>query len=416
MKFTTYSRRQFIKMSAAATASLSLTYPRISHTQKSASPSDTINLGVIGTGDRGEWLVYIAQQQAGLRVIACCDILSDHLQAGLKAASPKAKGYDDYRKLLENKDVEAVIIATPLYLHYQMAKDSLAASKHIFCEKTMTHTISQALDLERLVSASDRVFQVGYQSRNHPLYQEIREMIANGYCGEIKHVRCNYHRNGNWRRPVPDPKLERLINWRMYWEYSAGLIGELCSHHIDVTNWMLDSHPLKVTGMGGIDYWKDGRETYDNVHAIYEYPNGVKAIFSSITTNAHYGISLQFMGTMGTIEISKEEGQEARFYPEAKLLAQENQAQTEKGIYGVTAATYQAWKKGEGTVISVDNQPKGDEQTSGIALRDFAECIRHRKQPISNVRTGRQSTIAVHMANAAMHKGTVEEWKPEYGD
>jgi len=416
MKSSRFTRRQFIKMSAAATAGISLTYPRISRSQKSSTPGEVLKLGVIGTGDRGEWLVYIAQNQPGLQVIACCDILPDHLQAGLKAAAPKAKGYDDYRKLLENKELDAVIIATPLYLHFEMAKDTLAAGKHVFLEKTMTYTIPQALELEKIVTSSDKVFQVGYQSRNHPLYQEIREMISNGYCGEIKHVRCNYHRNGNWRRQVADPKLERLINWRMYWEYSAGLMGELCSHHIDVTNWMLDSHPLRVTGMGGIDFWKDGRETFDNVHAIYEYPKGVKAIFSSITTNAHYGISLQYMGTLGTIEITKEEGQEARFYPEQKLLAQEQQEKTEKGVYAVTAATYQAWKKGEGTVIEIDNPPAGDEQTSGIALRDFADCIRNKKKPVSNVQTGRRSTIAVHLGNTAMRQGTVEQWKPEYLD
>ena len=416
MKASRFTRRQFIKMSAAATAGLSLTYSGISRSQRSSAPSDIINLGVIGTGDRGEWLVYIAQNQPGLRVIACCDILPDHLQAGLKAAAPNAKGYDDYRKLLENKDLDAIIIATPLFLHFTMAKDTIDAGKHLFLEKTMTYSIPQALELERIVMASDRTFQVGYQSRNHPLYQEIREMIANGYCGEIKHVRCNYHRNGNWRRQVPDPKLERLINWRMYWEYSVGLMGELCSHHIDVTNWMLDSHPIQVTGMGGIDYWKDGRETFDNVHAIYEYPKGVKAIFSSITTNAHYGISLQYMGTLGTIEISNEEGQEARFYPEQKLLAQEKQEKSEEGVYAVTAATYQVWKKGEGTVIEVENQSTGDEQTSGIALRDFADCIRNKKKPLSNVQTGRQSTIAVHMGNMAMRQGTIEHWKPEYLD
>jgi hypothetical protein len=122
------------------------------------------------------------------------------------------------------------------------------------------------------------------------------------------------------------------------------------------------------------------------------------------------------MGTLGTIEITKEEGQEARFYPEQKLLAQEQQEKTEEGVYAVTAATYQAWKKGEGTVIEIENPPAGDEQTSGIALRDFADCIRNKKKPISNVHSGRRSTIAVHMGNTAMRQGSVEQWKPEYLD
>ncbi|MDZ7765952.1 MAG: Gfo/Idh/MocA family oxidoreductase [Melioribacteraceae bacterium] len=94
-------------------------------------------------------------------------------------------------------------------------------------------------------------------------------MVQDGECGEITHIRCNYNRNTDWRTKVDDPKMERLLNWRMYREYSGGLMAELCSHHINITNWLLDAVPHKITGMGGIDYYKDGRETYDNVNTIF---------------------------------------------------------------------------------------------------------------------------------------------------
>ncbi len=410
------NRRKFIKLSGLSTAGLTLGMPVVSRSIQNKSHNNLINIGIIGTGDRGEWIVYLAKSVPDIRITACCDILPSHLENGLKQAIKGAQGYSDYRKLLENKDLDAVIIATPLHLHYQMAVDALDAGKHVFCEKTMTYNIEQAIDLEQKVIGTDLIFQVGYQTRNNPLIQSIRRMIQNEYCGRLTHVRCNYHRNGNWRRPVPDPDLENLINWRMYWEYSGGLMAELCSHHIDLTNWMLDSHPLKATGFGGVDYWKDGRETFDNVNTVYEYPSGVKAIFTSITTNAHYDISLQFMGTLGTIEINNEEGQQAKFYAETKLLERQIEAEESEGIYGVTAATYQAWKKGEGTPIKVENQPKGDEETTGLALRHFAECIQNDLIPVSNVKSGRQSAIAVHMANKAMRESTIEYWQKSYGN
>jgi predicted dehydrogenase len=192
-------------------------------------------------------------------------------------------------------------------------------------------------------------------------------------------------------------------------------MAELCSHHIDITNWMLDSHPLKVTGIGGIDYWKDGRETFDNVSTIFEYPGGIKGVFTSITTNAHYGISLQFMGTLGTIELRSEEGQTAVFFAEPKLVAKEEETKAKTGSYdAVTGATFQAWKEGKPVPIKVDNQPTGDEQTSALAMQHFADCIRNNKRPVSNVESGRQAAVAVHMANKAMRTGSIEIWETGY--
>ncbi|MFZ0391908.1 MAG: Gfo/Idh/MocA family oxidoreductase [Calditrichia bacterium] len=407
------NRRKFISLSTAAAAGLTLGMPGFAR-KANGSAADALNLGIIGTGDRGEWIVYILKDIPGIRVTACCDILPAHLAGGLKQAEPGAKGYEEYRKMLENKDLDGIIVATPLHLHYQMARDALEAGKHVFCEKTMTYSIPQALELETVAKSSGKTFQVGYQTRANPLFHEIHGMINRGYLGEVTHVRCNYHRNGDWRRPVPDPSLERLINWRMYREYSGGLMAELCSHHIDIANWMLDSHPLKVTGFGGIDYWKDGRETFDNVNTVYEYPDGIKAIFTSITTNAHYGVSLQYMGTMGTIEINAEEGQKARFYPEQKYVESEANPDSSGGAYAVTAATYQAWKKGEGTEIKVEDQPHGDEETTALAFLHFADCIRNNRMPDSNAETGRRAAVAVHMGIQAMRNGTIEHWKPEY--
>lgn len=403
------SRREFITKTAIATVGLSA----IPIMSKTILSNDVVNIGIIGTGDRGADMVNILSNVPEVRITACCDILPKHLKNGLQYAAKGAKGYTDYKEMLKNKDLDAIIVCTPLHLHYQMAIEALDADKHVYCEKTMTHNIEQAVSLVEKVKSSKKTFQVGYQLPYNPLYQEIKEMISAGACGQITQIACTYNRNGDWRREVDDPKNERLINWRMYWDYSGGLMAELCSHQIEIVNWVLDAHPLKVCGFGGIDYWKDGREIFDNITIVYDYPNGIKASFNSITTNAQSGVSVKLMGTEGTIEILKEQGQEAMYYVENNTLEQNSENQSEN-IDGITGATLKAWEQGKGVEIKVDDQPKSDTETTSLAFKHFAECINNNITPISNVEVGRQSAVSVHMANMAMKNEKIEYWKDEY--
>jgi predicted dehydrogenase len=408
------TRRKFMKTTAAVATGLSLGAGAIANNPKKVSANDTILMGVIGTGDRGTWEVEILKDTPGIKVIACCDIYPKHLANGLKYAEKDAKGYEDYRNLLENKDLNAVLICTPQHLHYQMALDSLAFDKHIICQKTMTMNISEALSLSKAVKQSRNVFQVAYQWQSSPLFNKVHDMIQNGDCGQITHIHCNYNRNTDWRVPVDDPKYERLLNWRMYREYSGGLIAELCSHHINVVNWYLGSLPVKVTGFGGIDYWKDGRETYDNVNTIFEYPGGIKAVFQAITTNAFEDVAMVFMGTDGTITFQKEEGQLVHFYAEPRKVKAELTEEELKSVDTITSATRRAWARSEAIPITVENSTKDDYETTMAMFLDFANCVRTGKMPKSNVNNGRDVSICVDMALQAMEKGTIEEWKPEY--
>ncbi len=407
------SRRKFIQTSAAAAAGISIGMNAFAETGKKAAPSDTILMGVIGTGDRGAWEIEIMKGTPGIKVVACCDIYPPHLANGLKYAEKGAKGYQEYRKLLGNRDLDAVLICTPQYLHHQMALDTLETGKHIVCQKTMTMNVEEALLLSRAVKKSKSVFQVAYQWQSSPLFNEVHQMIHNGACGKITHIRCNYNRNTNWRVEVPDPKFERLLNWRMYREYSGGLTAELCSHHINVVNWFLKALPEKVTGFGGIDYWKDGRETYDNVTTIFEYPGGIKATFQAITTNAFEDVSMIFMGTEGTITLHKEEGQEAHFYAEPKQVNKILE-EADESLEAITSATRRAWARSEAIPITVKNNTTDDYETTMAMFLDFASCVRDGKMPQSNVDNGRDVSICVSMANRAMETGAIEKWKPEY--
>ncbi len=359
-----------------------------------------LNIGVIGFGSRGGGVANVIKSIPGMKVGAYSDILEQQLAAAGKRF-PQASAYRDYRKLLDDKSVEAVVIAVPEYLHFPVAVDALQAGKHVYLEKTMTHTIDEA---NRLVTVAARypaqAMQIGHQYRYYQLYHKVLEVIKQGYIGEVTQYECQYHRNSDWRRPVPDTSKERQINWRMYKEYSGGLMTELCAHQVDILNWFTGSHPLSVVAMGGIDYWQDGRETYDNIRALYAYPNGVKAHVSSILSNAYRGYSIRVLGTRGTIEIQR-----------TKALAYPERLKTELAtVDGVTGATAESWGQGKPMELTFQNQDDKNRDPTAYALMDFAACVREGRKPFSNVETGRDTAKAVMLANQAAESGRAHHW------
>jgi predicted dehydrogenase len=402
------SRRKFILTGGAVASGIAVGFPGLAKVS-GFSASDQIRIGIIGTGSRGNWLNSLIKATPGISVNACCDVIPAHLQRGLNIAEKGAKGYEDYRKLLENKDLDAVVIATPLSMHTQMAKDAIDVGKHIYCEKTMSFNIKEALELTKIVKKSKLTFQVGYQHRYNPLYHKLYNIINDGHIGKVTHLAATWNRNGNWRRAVSDPKLERLINWRMYLEYSGGLIGELSSHQMDIVSYLLGKNPVRIMGMGGIDHYKDGRETFDNVYTVFDYEDGIKASYNCITTNAYEGFGIKFYGTEATVVIRGEQSHKAYIYVEPKKIAQMSQE-----VDGVSSATLMVWEKGEPIEVTVENQAEGDAAPTGAALAHFAECIRGKQKVMADVDYGRKGSIAVYLANKAIMDGTIEHWKNEY--
>lgn len=396
------ARRKFISAGAIAVSGIAAL--GLSSFTQLATDKKNIRIGLIGSGSRGCGLASLIKELPGTELICCCDVIPEHLQQGLSLASKGAKGYSDYRKLLDDKSVDAVIIATPLFLHYQMAVDAIDAGKHVYLEKSLTYDIQQTLDLVKKVRKSKFIFQVGYQYRYYGLYHKVKEVINQNWLGKITHFECQYNRNSNWRNPVTNEKLERTINWRMYREFCGGPLSELCAHEIDMVNYLLDSHPVKVTGIGGIDYWKDGRDTYDNVRTIYEYPHGVKASFTSILSNAYNGYGIRILGDKATVEIQRDK---AFIYAEST----ENVRGTVDGVSGATILTTT-----QGKPVEIIFKKTGEEEIepTTIALQDFFDCIREGKKPVSNVMNAGESSIAIHMGNMAMDTETLQTWKPEY--
>ncbi len=396
------TRRKFVSTGALAVSGLAtIGLPVFS---ESFLKNDKIRVGIIGTGSRGAGLANLIKNISGMEVVACCDTIPGHLQNGLKEAAKGAKAYTDYRNLLEDKNIHAVIIATPLYLHNQMSVDALEAGKHIYLEKALAFDIPESIALVKKVRNSKLVFQVGYQYRYSRMYHKVKEVIDKKWLGKITHFECQYNRNSNWRFPVDDPKLERAINWRMHRVYCGGPLSELCSHQIDQVNFFLNSHPIKVVGMGGINYWKDGRDTYDNIRTIYEYPGDIKSSVTSILSNAFNGYSIRILGDAATVEIQRD-----------KAFIYEESTDNVKGIVdGVTGATKNAITHGKGMELVFDEPGRIQAEPTTDSLIDFIDCIHNKRNPVSNVETARDASIAAHIGNAAADTQTIQVWKEEY--
>lgn len=389
-------RRKFIKTAGIAVAGVAGSAHLYGNVLSNSVPNNVLNIAVIGTGDRGGGLTTIINSISDINVVATCDILPFRLEESLAKANSKPKGYSDYRKLLENKDVDAVIIATPFNTHSKIAIDALDAGKHVYCEKTLAKGYQGIEALIKKEKDSNTIFQTGHQYHSSRLYTHVVDLIKQGKIGQISAFECQWNTHGNWRRPVPEPQYERAINWRMYRQFSGGLIAELCSHQIDFVNWVLNDTPNQVMGVGGIDYWKDGRETYDNIHLIYSYPNGIKAKFTCLRSNAKDGYQIKVIGDKGTIIIDRKH---AWFYPEGK-----KKNKVIEDVDGVSGATAQ-WNVEKGYQIHLEHL-----DPSKQALLDFQTSIRDNKTPISNITTGAKAAVCVQMGLDAMYNNKIMKW------
>lgn len=272
--------------------------------RREAAASGVARLGIIGTGSRGQYHIHNLLEVSFAKIVALCDNYQVNLDAAA-ALVPGAKLYTDYRKLLEDKEIDGVVIATPLGMHARMTLDSLAAGKHTFCEKAMALTMEECKEVYAAYQNTDRSLYYCLQRMYDEKYVKAFQMIKTGLIGDVVGMRCHWFRNADWRREVPSPELERMINWRLYKEYSAGLMTELASHQLEVCTLVAGKVPEMVTGFGDIVHWKDGREVYDSVSLTYRFSDGRNIAYESLISNKFNGMEEQILGSEGTVDLSK---------------------------------------------------------------------------------------------------------------
>lgn len=351
---------------------------------KDAQP---FRLGIVGPGSRGKELVRSFLRVPGVRIAAAADVYAPRFQQLNDVCGYEVAQHKDYRALLDRKDLDAVIIATPLGLHAEHVLAALDAGHHIYGEKVMAYELDQAKQIVASTTAHKRIFQIGHQYRYSPWIRAAVARVRSGEIGDVTHVQGYWHRNNDWRRPVPDPSLERMINWRLYNRWSRGLIAELGSHHIDLANWVFGATPIAALATGSICRYHDGRETDDNTHAVLTYPGGKHFVFTSITDNAKMGDQIWFYGTKGSLNITLED---ATFFYEPKKI--QHVAADGKGV--VTTASYNPSNempyRGAGSPVKVTA-----EDPTTAATRAFIYCVRHKVQPIADVHAGYGSALGV---------------------
>src|SRR5260370_15867155 len=355
------NRRNFVKAVSAGALGATVAGRGIGRVgeMRTVAPSDQIRLGIIGRGRRGQEFVGYFLGVPGVRMVGLCDVSEPRFAAARKITGEDTPVYRDHRRLLEARDLDAVIVATPLSFHAEHVIAALQSGRHVYGEKSMGFTVEHSETIVDAVRRSGKHFQVGHQYRYAPWFQQVIERVGKGEIGNVTHIYGYWHRNGNWRRPVPDPKFERLINWRMYKEYSGGLTAELGSHLIDFANWVFGATPESVVGSGGIDTYHDRRETNDNVQVIFRYPGGRTFVFSSLTDNAKVGAEVWIYGKDGRVERTIED---ATFYYEPKGAGSPVSEITERGV--PTGATYSTKgempDRGPGSPVKVPEGTRGN--------------------------------------------------------
>ena len=415
MKHTQISRREFLKNIGMTGAGVLLAAsPWLSAFSEAVNTSnEKCRLGVIGPGSRGRFLMSFLVQNPKVDIVALCDIYQPSIDEALKLA-PKAKVYGDYRELLENNNIDAILVATPLSSHCKIVMDAFDAGKHVFCEKTIGFTMEECFRMYNKHRSTGKIFFTGQQRLFDPRYIKAMEMIHAGTFGEINAIRTFWYRNGDWRRPVPSANLERQINWRLYKEYSKGLMTELACHQLQIGSWALNKLPEKVMGHGAITYWKDGREVYDNVSCLYVFDDGVKMTFDSVISNQFYGLEEQIMGNLGTVEPEKGKYYFESIPPAPGFLQMIND--WENKLFDTLPFAGTSWapktaneNKGE---LILGERHKSD--GTSLLLEAFVEAVITRKQPARIAEEGYYASMLCLLGHQALQEEKTLYFPDEY--
>ena len=428
------SRRDFLKKLSlfAGTGLLMSAAPGISFSEtlqdKKESANGRIRLGIIGVGSRGRYHVLVLNNIPNVEITAVCDNYPPHYERAKELTNGKAEAYWDYRELLEKNKPDAVLIATPLHEHAHIVIDALKSGCHVLCEKSMAKTIDDSIAMVKAQKETGKILFVGHQRKFDIKYLKAKEMVDNGFFPKITQIRAWWHRNNDWRRPVPEnnfpdypnweldpqyPTLEHKINHRLYREYSRGLMTELASHQLHVANWFMDKVPISVSGAGSINYWHDGREVFDNVNLVYQYPGGVPVIYDSLTSNKQYSLEEQIMGPKGAFEL--ENGK--YFYesppPAPGILQMINDM--EHQIFDNVPLGGKSWVPESASDLSgeyfIEDYPLPN--STQLQNEAFFEAVRKNKVVPGLAEEYLYATIATLMGDQAMMNNEVVYWPEE---
>lgn len=422
----TISRRSFLQGATASTLYLALGAPAV---QKAALGADAaaapagapITCGVIGTGPQGRALLTALSRQPAAAVKAMCDIYPATLN-GAKKYAPTAATLDDPARMLDDKSIQAVFIATPSHQHRQLVEAAIQAGKHVYCEAPLAITIEEAQAIARAGKAAKTVFQVGLQQRYNPTYKHALKFVEMGALGDVAQARAQWHKKDSWRRMASTREREHAINWRLYNETSPGLAGEVGIHQFDVISWALRKLPVSVQGFGGIQHWNrteenqtDDRNVADTMQCVLEYPGGVRLSYDATLANSFDGMYHLLMGADSSILLREEKGWMVK-EPGApdfgwEVYAHKDKVGDQLGISLVADASKQL-AAGKTELEQSNNNGK---DALYYSVEGFLQSINDPAQkPASGAEEGLQATVVALKVNEAITSGKQVTFQKEW--
>jgi len=406
MPIYSLDRRQFLSTSAAAALS-TFSY----ESARGYQANDTLNVACLGTGGRSRKLIPGLASVPNVRIAAVCDIYDKHLAMGMEMADPKAIREDtDYRKLLDRKDIDAVLIAAPDHWHVPMTVDACNAGKDVYVEKPLTHSLAEGAAVIAAQNDNKKIVQVGTQQRNMPHLKEAKEILRSGLLGDIHKVQMSWNRNqARWARPdynidpssvrwkeflgnAPDQPFDeyRLRNWRWFWDFGGGIFTDLMVHWMDTAYWMLDmENPATAMSIGDHFAAGDLWQTPDTVQTLLHYPKSqIQAHFEGTFVNHQNRAALIIMGREASLYCDRGR-YEVRPERDSKVEARQR-------------------VDGKRDILGLDFYDEVD--GAKYHLQEWVACVRSRETPSCPAEEGVRSAAAAHMANHSIRTGKVANW------
>ena len=362
--------------------------------------NNRVRVGVIGTGGRVRGLMTQLKTVPGAEMVAVCDVYEPRLLQAAETAGGNAVKVADYRRILDSRDIDAVLIGTPDHWHKRIALDAVAAGKDVYVEKPVSHTIEEGVEMVTAIEASKQVVQTGTQQRSWDHWILGKQIVDSGRLGQITFVHTYWYqhaRAGNyapvdmakldwkqWLGTAPDQPFrpERFYQWRHYWNFGGGCLTDLMTHWIDVVHWYMNVEaPLTAASVGhnyNIKIW----EASDTVSTTLEFPNFTCAYLGTYVSRVDDG-GLEFRGERGTLKIDR--ARLAFYRDDAAYAPGSNTPEPEIFVRS----------NGDGSVAHLQN---------------WIDCVRSRKTPNAPIRIGHQAARTSHIANAALRAGHTVRW------
>jgi len=369
--------------------------------------NDRLRLGLIGSGGRGreDWTNFL--KDPGVDPVAVCDVYGPFREKGIALSGNRAQGLQDFRRLLERKDVDAVIVATPDHWHALVTIAACEAGKDVYCEKPLSLAVAEGRKMVEAARRYQRVVQTGSQQRSGAHYAQAVKLIQDGGIGEVHRIRAGMQRNiypglkptemaagispeldwDMWLGPAPKREFDPfrcIYNFRWFWDYSGGQMTNWGAHHLDIARWIVGADaPTEVCGFGGRYALTDGGETPDLQEVTYQFGKVVVTWTASEIAEGR-GFSLDIFGTKGMLTLTR-------------------------GGFQVTPEMVTLAGSTDRKPLMEPLQAKGG-NLDQAHVQNFLECVKSRRRPNADVEEGHRSAVLCHLGNISMRLGRSIRW------